>query len=152
MEGPIIWSLMVGGYLARPRLRGGQHSTIRIIPITARRNKITFEKEWRTNSPRVQYWLWEKDLQTATRRLTRTRSKSCGWKGGMSLTGANFSWRADFIHIREQRHEFKDSFRPVYQTEFVFSGYFVRTSPPDFQSWRIWGNNLFDATLCTRFH
>ena len=32
-------------YLARPRLWGGQHKTIRISPITARRNKITLQKK-----------------------------------------------------------------------------------------------------------
>ena len=32
-------------YLARPRLWGGQHKTTRISPITARRNKITLQKE-----------------------------------------------------------------------------------------------------------
>ena len=36
-----IWML----YLARPRLQGGQHTTIRIIPMTAKRKRITLQKK-----------------------------------------------------------------------------------------------------------
>ena len=97
-----------GRYLARPRLRGGQHKTIRIIPMIARRNKITLNKNSELNL-RYRY--------NPEKRIGKLRQEyPPGQEENRAVVVATCcqlvaaSWREQILYSRAQ-NECKDSLR-----------------------------------------